>query len=583
MRSLIRLPGVLAFIGIVALIAAVTLLFLDFWIKIIAEKSLGQAHGAEVNIARVEHSFSPFGVELFDLQLTDPSQPTHNKVAAQSVSANIQLAPLLLRKVIIDELKIQGLAFATLRESEGEVYQPIELSKSLSAPFLGEDAKIPSVDEILANSPLKTTKAVQDTQAVYEKHSEILKKQYADLPSKEQLAAFQARFKALTETDYQDPAKLLAAKQEFEKLKQEVQEQQQKLKAFQQAVKQAKAELGPQIAQLKAAPKQDYQNLQALIAGDAQAIENVTKLVFGEQIAQWSQYALAAFDIVGPMLKKQQQDEQSQNAEQGQWIAFDDSSKLPDLWIKQAQLSINWQQEQVVSHWQNITHQHDKIGQATTFTLQSQQSALWQSLQLAGDFWLGEAGIQAQQDWQLLGLRLAELPLIKQDKLASVLHQGQLSSRGQLGIQKAQLQGSSSIDLSQLSISAEGKNNLTKLIAQSLNNLKQLTINTDIGGTLGAIDLSLSSDLNKQLGQALLNNLSPEQQSKLTELQQKLAAKSQGLLGEQQANLTQWNNWQELAEGDLSQVNKLIEAKFTSLVDKQKDKLKDKLLNNLFN
>ncbi len=583
MRTMIRLPGLIAFFAVIGLYAAITLVFLDYWIKLLAEKSLGRTNGAEVNIARVEHSFSPLGVRMFDIQFTDPQFPTKNKVSADSLSANIQMAPLLLRKVIVDDLTVQGIAFSTPRQSAGEVYQPIEFSKVLSEPLFADGQGIPSVDDILAKSPLKTTQAIEKVQATYQKHSKKLKVQYAALPSKEKMADYQAQIKALTDTNYQDPAQLIAAKQAFDQLKQQIKAEQQKLRNFKQAAQQAKAELAPQLAQLTAAPGQDYQQLQSLIAGDAQAIENVTRLVFGDKIGQWSQYALAALDLLGPMLQKQTQQEQNLAAEQGRWIAFDDSSSLPDFWIKQAQISLRWQQENIVSHWQNITHQHDLIGQATTFIINSSSSALWQSLKLKGDLWLGESGITAQQDWQLNGLKLAQVNLIQQDKLTGILNQGLLSSTGKVEVVQQQISGTSNIDLSNLKIAATGQNQLTKVLAQTLNNLQQLNIQTDITGILGQVDLSLSSDLNSQLGQALLSNLTPEQQSKLDQLKQKLNAKSQGVLGEQNGQLAQWTQWQELANGDLTRVNNMLEAKLNDVIEQEKEKLKNKLLNKLFN
>jgi hypothetical protein len=62
-----------------------------------------------------------------------------------------------------------------------------------------------------------------------------------------------------------------------------------------------------------------------------------------------------------------------------------------------------------------------------------------------------------------------------------------------------------------------------------LNQLNTLTINSNFGGTLGNLDLSLSSDLNQQIGKALLSNISTEQQIKFDELKQKLHKKIKGL------------------------------------------------------
>lgn len=583
MKSIIRLPGLIAFFVIVGLISGISIVFMDVWIKLIAEKSLAKATGAEVNISSVEHTFSPFGITLNHIQLTDPKAPKTNQFEAQFVSAKIDLAPLLLRKLIIDDLTISGVKLGALRESEGDVYRKPAENQVQDENIFADAITLPSVDDILAKSPLKTTKAIENTQAVYAKHSTTLKQQYAALPDKNQLADYQTRIKALTETDYKDPIKLVAAKKEFDILKDEILKDKKRLSDFKQSISQAKNELTPQLAALKAAPGQDYAQLQSLIAGDADTINDVTTLVFGEKAAKWSQYVLAAFNMVGPMLNAQGQAEEQTIGYAGKWVSFDDTSSLPDMWIKKAQISLQWQQEQIVSHWQDITHQHDVLGSPTVFSVNSTSSSLWQSLILNGDLWLGETGAKMNQNWALSGLKLAEMDLVSQDKLTSQLNSGLLSSTGQATLDAGAISGKASIDLKSLIIQATGSNKMTNIVADTLNQLKNLTINSDISGTIDNIDLSFSSDLNKQIGGALLSNISTEQQTKLDELRQKLNQKTEGMLGEKNSQLSQWLDWEKLADGDLGKINKLLEAKLDSIVEQKKDELKKRLLDKLFN
>jgi uncharacterized protein (TIGR03545 family) len=583
MKSIIRLPGLVAFFVIVALIATVSVLFMDFWIKLVAEKSLAKTIGAEVNIGSVEHTFSPFGITLNRIQLTDPKAPQTNQIEAKTVSAKIDLAPMLLRKLVIDDLTISGVQLGSLRDTKGDVYrEPVENKSPIEDIFDNVKNSL-SVDNLLAKSPLKTTKAIENTQAVYAKHSNVLQLQYAALPAKQKLADYQTRIKALTEIGYKDPLKLAAAKKEFDALQQEILKDKKLLSDFKHSIGQAKNELSLQLIALKAAPRQDYTQLKSLVAGDADAINDVTTLVFGEQIGRWSQYALAAFDIVGPMLKTQGKVEEKQRSYSGKWISFDDTSALPDLWIKKAQISLQWQQEKIISDWQDITQQHDVLGRPTLFSVNSSSSSLWQSLILNGDLWLGESGTKASQNWVLSGLKLAELDLISQQKLTSQLDSGLLSSTGEATLDGETISGMSNIDLQKLIIKAKGSDKITNIVADTLNQLKELTINTNISGTIDNLDLSFSSDLNKQLGAALLSNVSAEQQVKLDELEQKLNNKTQAVLGENNSPLDQWLNWEKLAGRDLDDINALLETKISSLVEDNKDKLKKKLFDRLLN
>jgi uncharacterized protein (TIGR03545 family) len=583
MKSIIRLPGLVAFFTIIGLIAAGSILFLDYWIKIVAENSLAKTTGAEVNIGSVEHTFLPFGITLHRIQLTDPQAPKTNQLEAETVSAKINLAPMLLRKLIIDDLIISGIQLGSLRDVKGDVYRKPTRDLNQAEDIFADPEEFPSIDEILAKLPLKTTKAIENTQAIFTKHNEVLQQQYAALPAKNKLVNYQARIKVLTETDYKYPIKLALAKKEFDAIKEEILNDKKRLSDFKQSVRQAKNELSHQLLALKAAPGEDYAQLKSLVTGDTNALNDVTTIVFGEQVGQWSQYALAAFNIVGPMLEAQVQTEEEQQGYAGRWISFDDTSSLPDLWIKKAQISLQWRQEKIISDWQDITHQHDVLGRPTLFSVNSNSSSLWQSLILNGDLWLDQSGVKANQNWALSGLKLSSLALVSQEKLTSQLDSGLLSSSGKAALNGEIVSGTSNIDFQKLIIKAKGSNKITNIVAETLNQLKKLTINTDISGTVDNLNLSLSSNLNKQFGAALLSNVSTEKKAKLDELKQKLNNKTEGVMGTNNNQLDQWLDWEKIADGDLGSINELLETKISGLVDSNKNKLKDKLFEKLFN
>ena len=257
MNKFIRWPGLISFLILCTTIAAITLLFLDTWIRLATTAGLERATGAEVNIESVSHRFSPFGVTFSGVQLTDPKKPTHNQLQAKTIEADIELAPLLMRKVIIDNLTMTGVAFSQPRVTEGAVYRAVEEDPNRPAlpTFSRED--LPSVDEILARSPLKTTKAVEAAQSAYEKHRSTLKQQYENLPDKAALSEYKKQLEALTKTEYKDPIALAKATEQFEQLRDKLKQDKKKLSEFKQSVQQAKTDLAPKLAALRAAPGED--------------------------------------------------------------------------------------------------------------------------------------------------------------------------------------------------------------------------------------------------------------------------------------------------------------------------------------
>ena len=575
MTQVIRWPGLIAFFLLCALFSVIFFLFLDLWIKLAVIETLEKTTGAEVNIASVSHTFAPFGVSLTGLQITDPKQPSHNQVQAEQIHAQISLPPLLLRKVIIETLTMSQLRFAQQRVSVGEVYrQPIKINAETFSKLLPSQPTLPSVDEILAKSPLKTTKAVEEIQHLYQQKNQQLTQQYQELPDKSKLETYQKRIKALTSTDYKDLTKLAGAKKEFDQLQYELKQEQQKFSDFNLATTEAKEALSAKLKQLQAAPGQDYDQLKALVAGDSAAINEVTSLVFGDKASLWSQYLFSAYQIAAPLLSKKKEEQQQQLARsQGRWLEFSDTQALPDLLIKTAEISLNWQNENIVSHWQNITGEHDKIGQATLFTVDSTNSKLWQSLSVEGDFWLKDKGMKASQNWDLQGLALADLSLLDEKKLSGVIDKALMNSRGAITVNENVIHGDGKIELSKLMMSAKGSNKLTKLIATTLTQLNSLSIGTTIKGPLDKPELNFTSDLDKKLTSAMLTNLSGDQQGKLQALKQKLAAKIQSPLADSNTQMSQWLNWEKLSGDSQSQVKEMLATQFSNQLDQQKDKL----------
>src|SRR5690554_4338443 len=122
MKQLIRWQGLVAFVVVTGLLAAVTYFFLDTWLRIAIEQAGGRLAGAEINVASVEHRFSPFGLTLNGVQVTDPENPSHNRVVLEQLRADVALMPLFMDKVIVDHLQATGMTFNQPREQPGRVY-----------------------------------------------------------------------------------------------------------------------------------------------------------------------------------------------------------------------------------------------------------------------------------------------------------------------------------------------------------------------------------------------------------------------------------------------------------------------------
>ncbi|MFC3123293.1 TIGR03545 family protein [Agaribacter flavus] len=556
-------------IALIGLLVILYLLFANSILKGLAESSLGNSLGAEVNIADLDHSLFPFGVELKKLEATDPSQPNRNKFEIGVLSADVDLFALLSSKVIIEELLVDNLQFGTTRTNEGEVYREVESPSSFAFPTL---ADLPSVDEVLANTPLKTTAAIADAKAVYKKYEAPLQEKYAALPDKDKVESYKYRIKALQDTDLKNPVELAKAVEELKQLKEEIKKDKTQVSEFVNLAKQAKNESAASVTSLKNAPQQDYDLLKVIVGGDEAAIGQVSQHLFGDK----AELYLKALLAVGELAISNTDTE----AEQVETKTVTDDSGLPSLWVKAAKVSVNWLDESLVSEWKNITGEHHLVGSPTTFLVNSTKANNWESIDISGQFENINGALEASQSWHLSELVLNEIQLVPESakqKLTAILNSGLLNSQGELSVVGTKLTGQSSFKLKELALLAEGSNALTDAVADLLSKQQSIDLESKIQGSITSPSVVISSNLDKQLVSALGDSI--QDNPKLNELKQKLSAKVNDQLG---TSTDQFENIEQLlsaAEGDSQALSSLLSAQLADPKQKALDKLKNKLFN----
>jgi len=557
-------------LGTIAAVVILYFLFANTLLKTLATNALGDASGAEVNIDSVEHGIFPFSLTLTRLQATDNANPTHNRLEVAKVKADLDFMPLLNKKLIVNELIVQDVEFDTQRQSAGAVYvKPDAQVSSFAFPTL---ADLPSVDQILAKSPLKTTAAVAEAQKVVQQYQQPLQDKYAALPSKDKLTAYKARLKALQEIDYKNPVELASAKKEFDEIKQAITIDKKSITEFADLAGEAKAASASSVSALKTAPQEDFDLLKGLVAGDEGAIGQVTQHLFGEKAKIYTQGLLAAMAMLSSDLDEPVAEE----------TVVDDG--LPNVWIKKAAVNIKWQDEQIETVWQNITDQHALIGNPTTFLINSRKAKNWHVIDLKGNFEIIQGQVNSVQNWDIKGLVLNAIELVPEEskqKLNALLESGLLASKGELNVVDSTLSGSSIIDLSALQLKATGKNDLTSAMADVISGLSELKLSTNFSGGLSSPSIKVKSDLDKKILQALSSGLTGNSSGKLSELKSKLNEKVAEQLGQSGQQLESVDVLLAAAQGDTESLNELLKSQMTNALDRKKDKLLNKLTDKL--
>ena len=548
--------------GFFVVIFAVYFLFANTIIKAVLESKLGESYGAEVNIDSFDHSLFPTTVSLKGIALTNPTKPARNQVFVGDANADVELAPLLSDQVIVNNLNLLNVQFDTERPSPGEVYRVPERSLSFDEMKAKAKDAVPSVDELLERNPLKTAAAVENARAAYDTYGEALKTDYASLPDKSRIDYYKTQIAQLQETDFKDPQALVQAKSAFDKLKAEMQADRALISDFTEKASKAKSVLSETASALKNAPQEDYALLKGVIAGDQEALSQVTYFVFGDKAAEYTEYLMAAMQIVMPLIQGEEKSEAP--------------ADIPSILVKEANVSVLWQEESITSKWNNITNVHDVFGNPTTFTIEA-AGELLKSFTSSGEFYIDGEGVDASQQWSLAGVNMANIPLSGNESLSAVLTSALMKTAGSMQITDNKLTGSGTVDLQQLVMQATGESDTTKVIAKALQSLSSLNMDMFLEGTLSNPDFKIKSDLDNQLANMALSELTASQQDKLDELNQKLNA----MIGNEQSlingELGDVSSMLSAAQGDSAAIEELLKSKLNNVVEQQKNKLFDKL------
>ena len=119
---LLRKSGLILVGSVVVIALLLEFLLLDIALKKSIQSAIAAHTGAEVNIEKAHLSLAAGKLEIENLQITDPDQPTHNLVQLQTLAANISIGDLLRRTYTIDHLAGAVLQRNTLRGQPGAVY-----------------------------------------------------------------------------------------------------------------------------------------------------------------------------------------------------------------------------------------------------------------------------------------------------------------------------------------------------------------------------------------------------------------------------------------------------------------------------
>jgi uncharacterized protein (TIGR03545 family) len=594
MTRFIRWQGLVAFVVLAALLAMFFYLFAETLVKKTIIISGERAFGAEVNVEEVKLSYSPLQITVIGFQVTDKDKPEQNVFSFEKTTAGVDVLQYLFGKIIIDDLAVSQLAFATERDFPGEVYKNNDVAlsdKSISEKakeMLPDiDIKLPDVQTLLNDSNLLTVKASKALQASYESEQAKLKALKKQIPSKTKLQSYQVKVTALGNSKVESIADIEKIKAKFELIKAEFKADQAIVKKAQQQVIASKELLAKRVGQLKSAPIADWQQIEKKYQLESIDAEDFAHILFGQQAREYLQKAEWAYQQILPFMGNINADKAQvpqDNYAKGRFIFFKEDNPLPAVLIKQAHFSIKTTQGELNVNGSELTHQHWLRAKASKLDVSSVANG---EFTLMSAFKLSKSGeFDARGKWSLSEKSLVDSSLTKSKELTLSLEKALLAGEGNFTFINDEIIAENNLSLHEASYQGQGESKLSKLLLDTIKTLDTLTINIGIKGGFDDAKFSIDSSLNDALTGAFKQQVS----AKLEEFKKKVdkglnekLAKALKIGNSKNAELV---NFEALltdtdkALEDL-QNSDLVKEQQKKLENKAKDKVKDKLKDKL--
>ena len=497
----IRWRGLAAFVVITALVSAFWFLVIDRVIEHYIEKALTSMVGAKVELDKADLSLFPLGLTLTRLQVTDPSSPMRNALEAGRIAFLMDGVNLLLDKVTIDEMSVEGVRFNTPRESSGAVKKAAH-SGPEEPPFL--TFEIPDVMEVLKKEELESLRLAEEIKGRIEsdrlKFTEALKA----LPDAKKFDAYKERLRGL-QAKPKGPAEVLSKASSLLALKKEIETDAANIKTLAKDAGKTASYYKGRVEFALGAPARDVQRLTAKYAITPQGLANLSRLFFSGELIRWTDTALMWRSRADRVMKVYKADEGVEVKPRGKGadVRFTERNPAPDFLIRKAFVSVNIPSGDISGKVSNITGDQHILGSPMSFEFSGERLKGLDSMSLAGEINRvvpGQPSDYARFD--VRGYRIKDIDISKGSSMPLALRSGRADLSVTAEIKGDGLDAGFKAGLSKLDLTAgraDEKNPFLKAGAEAIEGVKGFGLKAVAKGTVDDYSLSVTSDLDNVL------------------------------------------------------------------------------------
>jgi uncharacterized protein (TIGR03545 family) len=513
-----RIQGIAVFVILVGLIGAFLVLFLDGIIKDTIEDQGSRVMKSQIDVGSLSTSLLSQSIDIGNLEIANADKLDENLVQAGRIKFDFDGGRALSKKVIIDDMQLEGLLLNQKRKTPAKPYKPAreesepgkESEDKPSSGFgmpQGLDFKNPK--DILKNETLETLEVVKKTKGDLEALKTKWQTQVDQQLSKESLTQIQQRIKDLKAKgkNLKDPTAIQSTIAEIQALRNDIQTRIDTVKNFKKDLETDVRRAKKLASEIKDLPQKDFDRLRKKYSLDLKGGTGlVSKLVSGPLKTKIDK-AWGYYKQISPYLKSDPDSKSEPKPEtiergKGQFIKFASPNPFPDFLIRQAKLSMNVWEQDVKGDFQGLTNDPKVYGKPFNLNLAGGQNDAFKQfkLKLVLDRTRAEAAdfLETQVD----SLKIKPVPLGDW----ATLTQGFADIGGKIDIQNEQsAKGNFTVKVHGASFAQAGEatNEMSRVLGKVLKSIDQFYIRGIVNGTPDAYTLSIKTDLDDILAKSV--------------------------------------------------------------------------------
>lgn len=511
----IRWQGVIAFLAAIAVISVLWFFLIGHIIKRGIEKAGTAIVGAKVELKKADLTLFPLGLTLTELQVTNPGAPMTNAFEAGRIAFLIDGVDILRRKLIVEDMSVEGVRLNTPRATSGAVPKKAAVKKAGEKP--AEEGpklltfEVPDPKTILAKESLESLKLIEKTRADIDAEKLKWEKELKSLMDKKKIDDYRARIEKLKGMG-KGVGGALGGASEFLTLQNEIKADIDHINTVKTGLDDSISLCRKRVEEASKAPFKDIERIKEKYSLTPQGLSNLSRMFLGGTITEWTDTSLRWYRRLDPVIKQASAEKDGVEVVKpprgkGVNVRFREYKPLPDFLVRRASVSVNIPVGDIKGLITNITPDQEILGSPMRFSFSGEKLKGLSSVKLDGEInRVNRSRPEDKADLDLTGYKIKGFSLSGSRDFPVVLDEGLSDLKVQAKISGQSLGAEVSAGLRSLKVSAgkkEEKSPVAKAIASALSDIKGFNVKADVAGTIENYDLHLSSDLDRVLKDAV--------------------------------------------------------------------------------